>query len=76
MSHPIPFSHLPLTSVFEFDHTDVEFHRSMVHGPWVKTGARTYRHLDKLHLKGLHCSSNIKVWLGTATEPPTCHGSR
>lgn len=37
------FRELPVNSVFEFDHSKLSSCTSMAHGPWVKTGARTYQ---------------------------------
>lgn len=36
------FRDLPIGSIFQFDHSELESCSDIAHGPWQKTGARSY----------------------------------
>lgn len=42
------FKDLPIGSKFDFDHTDIPLLSSIARGPWVKTSARSYEHVEAL----------------------------
>lgn len=57
------FRDLSIGDVFAFDHADVAFHGDMAHGPFMKTGARTYRATSDM--EGLPVGGNRGMRVGT-----------
>ena len=55
------FKDLVVGDVFEFDHEALEFHWTLMHGPWVKTSPRKYALFDDNQYRGRLIGPDYRV---------------
>lgn len=67
------FKDLPVGATFHFDHSTLETHSGLAHGPWMKTGPRTYR--ASWDLEGLPGKSNPGNRVGSVRVKVRTDGS-
>jgi len=59
------FKDLAIGQQFEFDHSMLQFHGGLAHGPWIKLSPRRYSHLTDAVLGNCRVGSiSVKVRLG------------